>query len=96
MTDDDVFRSKPDRIKQHQRQSLIHPRIALPCSCTHARTHTQWDGDLNQLKETVKDHIEAMAASWNADEKKECVDATAAAFRGGGRINAYLSGASQS
>ena len=33
-----------------------------------------------------------MAASWNDEEKRECVDATAAAFQGGGALNAYLSG----
>jgi hypothetical protein len=52
----------------------------------------QWDGDLNQIKDAVKDSIEAMAATWSDIEKKECVDATAAAFRGGGAINSYLSG----
>jgi hypothetical protein len=40
----------------------------------------------------VKDSIEAMAATWSDKEKKECVDATAAAFQGGGSINGYLSG----
>ena len=52
----------------------------------------QWDGDLNQIKTSVKDNIEAAAAMWNDEQKMECVDATAAAFQGGGGINGYLSG----
>ena len=36
--------------------------------------------------------IEDMASSWSREEKDQCVDATAAAFIGGGGINAYLSG----
>jgi len=47
---------------------------------------------LNKIKDAVKDDIEAMAATWSPEEKKECVDATAAAFRGGGAINGYLAG----
>ena len=52
----------------------------------------KWDGDLNEIKDAVKASIEAMAASWTAEEKKECVDATAAAFQGGSGINSNLSG----
>lgn len=53
----------------------------------------KWDGDLNEIKATVKDDIEAMAAKWSREEKDECVSGTAAAFRYGGGINAYLGGA---
>ena len=56
-----------------------------------ARTK-QWDGDLNEIKGRVKEDIEAMAAAWSQEEKDECVAATADAFRGGGGINAHLSG----
>lgn len=52
----------------------------------------QWDGDLNEIKGRVKAKIEEMAAQWSPEEKRECVDATSAAFMGGGGINAYLSG----
>lgn len=52
----------------------------------------QWDGDLNEIKATVKQSIEDMAARWSREEKDECVNATGAAFRGGGMINALLSG----
>jgi len=52
----------------------------------------QWDGDLNKIKDAVKESIEAMAATWSPKEKKKCVDATASAFQGGGAINSYLSG----
>jgi hypothetical protein len=31
-----------------------------------------------------------MAAEWSREEKDECVNATAGAFRGGGMINSYL------
>lgn len=40
----------------------------------------------------MKDSIEDMAARWSETEKQECVDATAAAFQGGGGINSHLSG----
>lgn len=52
----------------------------------------QWDGDLNEIKTTVKNDIEEIAASWSAEEKQSCVDETASAFQGGGGINAYLYG----
>lgn len=52
----------------------------------------KWDGDINELKESVKTKIEDMAAKWTKEEKTQCVDATAAAFKGGGGINAYLRG----
>ena len=44
------------------------------------------------MKDSVKQRIEQMASAWTDDERKECVDATKAAFEGGGSINAYLSG----
>jgi len=47
---------------------------------------------LNKIKATVKESIEEMAAQWSKDERQESVDATAAAFMGGGAINSYLSG----
>ncbi|CAB9500205.1 Heme oxygenase 1, chloroplastic [Seminavis robusta] len=52
----------------------------------------KWDGDLNEIKGRVKESIEAMAATWSQEEKDACVAGTADAFRGGGMINAYLSG----
>jgi hypothetical protein len=52
----------------------------------------QWDGDLNEIKDKVKRSIEQLASTWNDKERQECVDATKAAFEGGGSINAYLSG----
>mmetsp|Transcript_5744 Transcript_5744/g.8620 ORF Transcript_5744/g.8620 Transcript_5744/m.8620 type:complete len:292 (-) Transcript_5744:298-1173(-) len=52
----------------------------------------KWDGDLNEIKDKVKSSIEEMAASWSRKQKDQCVGATAAAFMGGGGINAYLSG----
>ena len=52
----------------------------------------QWDGDLNEVKATVKGNIEKMAADWSREEKDMCINATKDAFRGGGGINAYLSG----
>ncbi len=44
------------------------------------------------MKAKVKSSIEDMAASWTREQKDQCIGATAAAFMGGGGINAYLSG----
>ena len=52
----------------------------------------KWDGDLNDIKNKIKADIEIMAAAWNEEERKQCVDATAMAFRGGGGINSHLNG----
>jgi len=52
----------------------------------------KWDGDLKQIKTDVKNNIEILAASWSREEKDLCVDATQAAFQGGGMLNAYLMG----
>eukprot|EP00527_Entomoneis_sp_CCMP2396_P004450 CAMPEP_0198144076 /NCGR_PEP_ID=MMETSP1443-20131203/12814_1 /TAXON_ID=186043 /ORGANISM="Entomoneis sp., Strain CCMP2396" /LENGTH=263 /DNA_ID=CAMNT_0043807415 /DNA_START=96 /DNA_END=887 /DNA_ORIENTATION=- len=52
----------------------------------------KWDGDLNEIKARVKGSIEEMAAAWTEEERKKCVDTTAATFMGGGSINSYLSG----
>jgi hypothetical protein len=53
---------------------------------------SQWDRDLNEIKDAVKETIEQMAVGWTADEKIACVQETKAAFQGGGAINSYLSG----
>ena len=45
------------------------------------------------MKATVKQNIEDMVAQWTDEERKICVDQTAAAFQGGGGINANLAGA---
>ena len=52
----------------------------------------KWDGDLNKIKATVKNDIEKLAATWTQEQKDQCVEATAAAFMGGGSINSYLAG----
>ena len=44
------------------------------------------------LLEPVKTEIEKMAAAWSDEERKRCVDETAATFRYGGQLNSYLSG----
>ena len=44
------------------------------------------------LLEPVKAEIEKMAAAWSDEERKRCVDETAATFRYGGQLNSYLSG----
>ena len=54
--------------------------------------YQQWDGDLNKIKEKVKNDIEEMVAMWSREEKDRCVEETAAAFRDGGAVNSYLSG----
>jgi len=52
----------------------------------------KWDGDLKKIKTDVKNSIEELAASWSREQKDLCVGATAAAFQGGGMLNAYLMG----
>jgi hypothetical protein len=55
--------------------------------------HFKWDGDLNDIKIKVKEAIETVASSWTIAERQQCIDATKAAFQGGGAINSHLSGA---
>lgn len=52
----------------------------------------KWDGDLKKMKTDVKNSIEELAASWSKEQKDLCVGQTAAAFQGGGMLNAYLMG----
>jgi len=53
----------------------------------------QWkQGDVNVLKNVVKDKIEALAQTWTDEQKLACEDETANAFRYAGAINTYLSG----
>jgi hypothetical protein len=52
----------------------------------------QYDGDLEEITEGIKNSIEDMAAAWTSEEKAECVAGTPGAFKGGGSINSYLMG----
>jgi heme oxygenase len=52
----------------------------------------KWDGNVNEIKGTVKASIEKMAAEWSREQKDMCINATMDVFRGGGGINAYLGG----
>jgi len=52
----------------------------------------KWDGNLNEIKDRVKNDIEDMVVNWSPEERKRCTDETAAAFRGGGSLNSYLAG----
>lgn len=54
----------------------------------------KWGGDVNELKAKVKGQIEELARDWTRDERDKCINATAAAFKGGGAINGYLYGGS--
>ncbi len=54
----------------------------------------KWDDNVNELKDRVKGQIEELAKGWNRKERDSCIDATAAAFMGGGAINGYLYGGS--
>jgi heme oxygenase len=42
----------------------------------------------------VKNQIEEIAKQWTREERDNCVNATAGAFKGGGAINGYLYGGS--
>ena len=52
----------------------------------------KWDGDLNKIKDKVKNDIEEMVAGWTREQKDRCVGETALAFGLGGAVNSYLSG----
>ena len=52
----------------------------------------KWGENVNELKESVKGQIEQLAKGWDRKERDGCIDATAAAFMGGGAINGYLYG----
>jgi len=52
----------------------------------------KWDGNVNKIKDQVKNNFEIMASEWSSDDKEQCVNATAAAFQGGGGVNANLIG----
>ena len=52
----------------------------------------KWDGNINEIKDRVKGEIEDMVVDWSAEKRERCTDQTAAAFRGGGALNGYLSG----
>jgi hypothetical protein len=54
----------------------------------------QWRNDVNELKAKVKNLIEEIAKQWTREERDNCVNATAGAFKGGGAINGYLYGGS--
>jgi len=54
----------------------------------------QWGDDVNELKAKVKNQIEEIAKQWTREERDNCVNATAGAFKGGGAINGYLYGGS--
>ena len=54
----------------------------------------KWDDNVNELKDSAKGQIEELAKGWNRKERDSCIDATAAAFMGGGAINGYLYGGS--
>lgn len=52
----------------------------------------KWEGDISEIKATVKRTIEELVLTWSPEERKRCVKATGAAFKGGGGINANLRG----
>lgn len=54
----------------------------------------KWGENVNELKDRVKGQIEDFAREWNREERDNCINATAGAFRGGGAINGYLYGGS--
>lgn len=54
----------------------------------------KWGEDVNELKARVKGEIENLAKEWNREERDNCINATAGAFKGGGAINGYLYGGS--
>lgn len=55
----------------------------------------KWGENVNELKDSVKGQIEQLAKGWDRKERDGCINATAAAFMGGGAINGYLYGGNQ-
>jgi len=54
----------------------------------------KWGENVNELKPRVKTQIEELAKQWSREERDQCINATAGAFKGGGAINGYLYGRS--
>lgn len=54
----------------------------------------KWGENVNELKPRVKTQIEELAKQWSREERDQCINATAGAFKGGGAINGYLYGGS--
>lgn len=61
----------------------------------HKLDFYKWEGNLKKIKDDVKLKIETMVATTFSEEnKQDCINETAEAFRGGGSINSYLNGGS--
>lgn len=52
----------------------------------------KWGENVNELKPRVKNLIEELAKQWSREERDNCINATAGAFKGGGGLNGYLFG----
>lgn len=52
----------------------------------------QWEGDVKQLLESVRQNIDAMAASWTQPQKDACLEETQRSFQFGGSLLAPLRG----
>jgi len=52
----------------------------------------KWGENVNELKPKVKSQIEELAKPWSREDRDNCINATAGAFRGGGSLNGYLFG----
>jgi heme oxygenase len=86
----------PDRAaRAASRSPSPAPRLTLarglPPSVPSRRTRrAQWDGDVSQLLDAARQHIDDMAAAWSQPERDECLSQTAASFKGGGGLMVSL------
>ncbi|KAJ1637695.1 hypothetical protein T492DRAFT_950257 [Pavlovales sp. CCMP2436] len=50
----------------------------------------KWDGDVKELLGAARKHIDDMAEAWTPEQRSECVEQTAASFKGAGSLMASL------
>lgn len=50
----------------------------------------EWDGDVKAMIEETKGKIDALAATWTEEEKKQCMEETMASFQYSGSLMVYM------
>lgn len=71
---------------------MIGKKMAAMLLDGHELSFYQWDGDVKELLEAVRNSMDRMAAGWSAEEKQQCVDETPATFKYGGSLLTYIAG----
>lgn len=84
------------QVRRRARLARRHAPVCFSRAGTRAprrcprRLHAQWDGDVKELLDGAKQHIDVMAAAWTQDERDACLAQTPASFKGGGGLMASL------